>query len=103
MRPLLVALAACVFAAAPGTLLAQQTAPPHASQQPIVHPIPPVRPPRPVPPNTFNRRGNLRYPVGVGVYPNFIVNADPAPKYKPTPRPKNAEDVFETHSTNDAK
>jgi hypothetical protein len=100
MRPLLVALAACLFAAAPAASLAQQTPP---QQQPVMHPIPPVRPPRPVPTHAFNRRGNLRYPVGVGVYPTVLVNADTAPKHKPTPRPKNAEDVFETHSTNDAK
>jgi hypothetical protein len=100
VRPLLVAFAACVFAAAPAASLAQLPVPP---QQPIVHPIPPVHP-RPVPPHSFNHRGN-QFGYAVGVYPNVIVNATPAlaPKHKPTPRPEYAQDVFETHSTDDAK
>jgi hypothetical protein len=103
VRPLLVAFAACVFAAAPAALLAQQLVPPHAPQQPIVHPIPPVRP-RPVPTHSFNHHGN-QFGYSVGVYPTVIVNATPAPasKHKATPRPQFAEDVFETHSTDDAK
>jgi hypothetical protein len=98
VRPLLVAFAACVFAAAPAALLAQQPVPPQAPHQPIVHPIPPVHPN-----HSFNHRGN-QFGYSVGVYPTVIVNTTPAPapKHK-TPRPQFAQDVFETHSTDDAK
>jgi hypothetical protein len=100
VRPLLVAFAACVFAAAPAALLAQQPMPP---QQPVVRPIPPVHP-QPVPANSFNHRRN-QFGYSVGVYPTVYFNAMPAqaPKHKPTPRPQFAQDVFETHSTDDAK
>jgi hypothetical protein len=104
VRPLLVAFAACVFAAAPAALLAQQPAQaPLPPQRPFVRPIPPVRP-RPVPTRPSHHRANqTQYPIGV--YPMVIVNPTPtpAPNRKATPRPKNAQDVFETHSSDDAK
>jgi hypothetical protein len=113
VRPLGVALAACVLFATPAPLLAQQPAAlPIGAQPPVVQPLPPARPhpPRPAPTRPNNRhRPTTPYPV---IIDSSVVNRflgppayyAPAPVHKATPRPKvapNGQDVFETHSTED--
>ena len=93
MRPLPVALAACALFAAPVTLSAQS---------------PPVTRPHPIPPGAMHRpnrnQNGAMYPV---VIDGSVLNrylTTPAPKHTHPPHHmNNGQDVFETHSTNDAK
>jgi hypothetical protein len=106
MRPLRVAFAACVLFAAPAALLAQPAQQPAPSQHPVVQPIPGIRPrPTPARPRPNNRhRQSTAYPIVIdsSVVNRFLPPPTPAPQRKPTPRPpKNGQDVFETHSTED--
>ena len=108
MRAFRVALAAGLLFAAPAGLLAQTT-----QQPPIVNPIPrPVRPPHPVRPQPVPSRqpyNRLRttYPVlidGSSFVNGYIARpTPPAPRHTAKARPQNGQDVFETHSTDDAK
>jgi hypothetical protein len=103
VRPLYAALAACVLFGAPVALLAQ-----NAPQPPNVRPIPPVK--RPAPKYTggyrSNQHGTTGYPIVIdgSVMNRFLATPTPAPKRTPAARPQNnGQDVFETHSTDDAK
>jgi hypothetical protein len=101
VRPLRVAFAAGALFVAPVALLAQ-------SSTPNVRPIPPVRHPHPIPTGAHrpNHRPNNQYPVVIdgSVMDRYLASPTPAPKHTPTPRPNNhGQDVFETHSTDDAK
>jgi hypothetical protein len=107
VHPLRIALAACVLFVAPAALLAQPV-PPQPPQPPNVRPIPPVRPvrPRPIPTGAHRpnpNRSSAAYPVFVdgSVMNRYLATPAPKPTRKPTPRPKNGQDVFETHSTDD--
>ena len=107
MLALRAALAACVFSAAPTALLAQSVPP----QPPNVQPTPPVKRPHPVPTGAFSHRPNQHgpnsrsYPVVIdgSLINRYLATPTPAPKRTPAPRPGNGQDVFETHSTDDAK
>ena len=110
MLPLRVAIAVCVIFAAPSALLAQTTQS-TTQQAPHVRPIPPAKRPHPGPTGASRyrpshpRRSNA-YPVVIdgSFFNRYLATPTPAPKRKPTPRPKNnGQDVFETHSTDDAK
>lgn len=119
MRRFRVALAVCALVAAPAALLAQQTqqqqTPQH--QPPNVRTIPPVtRPghPRPGASGAYAQHNHGRsanpyansYPIVInGAAMNRLL-ATPSPKPKRTPaahRLPNGEQVFETHSTDDAR
>jgi len=116
--PLRAALALVVLAGPPAVILAQ------APQQvplppPSAHRSPPYKRPHAVPTGSHMRRPNPNHATGYGtgsgnnqyqvlidssVVNRYLATPTPAPKHKPTPRPKsNGEDVFETHSSDDAK
>ena len=104
MRPLRIAFAACMLCAAPSVLLAQ-SAPP---QRPSVRPIPPNHRPHPMPTGAHrpNQHRPNQYPVLIdsSVMNRYLATPAPGPKRTATPRPNNhGQDVFETHSTDDAK
>ncbi len=92
-------LAGALLAVAAGIVLSAQSPAPQARRP---YP-PPYAPPR-VPPHPHNGAHAL-YPSviifggGYGVTPV----ATATPKHRATPRPANAPEVFETHSTTDAQ
>jgi hypothetical protein len=113
MRGLRIALGACLLFTAPA-LIAQA-----AVSRPNVRTIPPFRrvvpgpparpvhPSRPIQPNRPIRSFGVGYPVYVdGYFGNQYVDAPVtpvAPVHREQPKPsKNGEDVFASHSTNDA-
>ncbi|GEM_PF-3427396 len=113
MHPLPAALAACALFAAPVALSAQQF-----TQQPLppnVRTIPPVKRPHPVPTGAMHRpmpnrpngnRNGTMYPVVIdgSVVNRYLATPTPAPKHTPAAHhTNNGQDVFETHSTDDAK
>jgi hypothetical protein len=106
VRPLSAALAACALFAAPVALSAQpftqQPLPPSARTVPLVkrpHPMPTGAMRRP----NRNRNGAM-YPVVIDGSALNRYLATPAPKHTQIPHhTNNGQDVFETHSTNDAK
>ena len=118
MRRLCVALAACTLVAAPVGLLAQQVAPPIAKPAPPGQPGMPARPPghggtpgkpgHPQPrPSGYNpnRYNNYTPYVYIDAAP-YLATPTPKPKPKQTPaahHTNNGQEVFSTHSTNDAK
>jgi hypothetical protein len=104
VRALRIAFAACMLCAAPSALLAQSTPP----QPPNVRPIPPVRRPHPMPTGAHqpNQHRSNQYPVVIdsSVMNRYLATPTPGPKRTATPRPNyHGQDVFETHSTDDAK
>ncbi len=125
MRLLRAALALCALASVPAVLSAQtvpQQQAPHAAVPPARRSLPYKRPvpaptaanrhhQRPTNPNRANgygvsSTGNGQYQVLIdsSVVNRYLATPTPAPKHQPTPRPKsNGEDVFETHSSDDAK
>jgi hypothetical protein len=115
MRRLRVALAVCALAAAPAALPAQQTTTQQQPPAPKVNPSKPTTPahPHPAPSGaySYHNHGSHGNPYANG-YPLLIdgsvinrVLATPSPKPKHTPaaRTSNGEQVFETHSTDDAR
>jgi hypothetical protein len=110
VRPLAGALAACALFAAPVTLSAQAM-----TQQPLppnTRPVPPVTRPHPMPsggmhhPNRNRNRNGISYPILVdgSLLNRYVAAPTPAPKHTQTPRhTANGEDIFETHSSDDAK
>ena len=113
MRLLRAAIALCVLSSVPAVILAQAVTQ-QPLPQPAAHHSPAYKRPHPAPTSAYMRRpypnhgtgnGN-RYPVLIdsSVVDRYLATPTPAPKRKPTPRPKsNGEDVFETHSSDDAK
>jgi hypothetical protein len=104
VRPLRVALAACVLFAAPAPLLAQST----GQQPPNVRPIPPVRRPHPMPTGGFRPNGQRanRFPIVIdgSLMDQYLTTQGSVPPRKAKPRANyHGQDVFETHSTDDAK
>jgi len=114
MRALPAALVACALAALPAALTAQPRPanpivnPPAPPANPA-HPITKPRPPHPRPSGGYRPNGyNNAYPY----YPNVNVDASqylatPNPHHTPSnttkpPKPANGQEVFSTHSTNDA-
>jgi hypothetical protein len=107
VRPLRIAFAACMLCAAPSALLAQSAPqlPPH------VRPIPPNHRPHPIPTGGHAHRPNQRrpynqYPVVIdsSLMDRYLPGPTPAAKRTPAPRVNSdGQDVFETHSTDDAR
>jgi hypothetical protein len=110
VRPLAAALAACALFAAPVALSAQSM-----TQQPVppnMRTVPPVTRPHTMPTGGTMRRpitrrqNGISYPVVIdGSYLNrYVVAPAPSPKHTQTPRhTASGEDIFETHSSDDAK
>ena len=99
MHPARIAFAACGLFAAPVALLAQST-------PPNVRPIPVVTGPHPFPSGGHSQHRSNRYPIVIdgSVLNRYLATPTPAPKHTPAHHQKsNGEDVFETHSTDDAK
>ena len=111
-RPLPAALAACALFAAPAALSAQafnqQPLPPNVRTIPPVkrpHPVPTGATHHPMPPHHANRNATT-YPVVIdGSFINRnLATPTPAPKRTQAPHhTNNGQDVFETHSSDDAK
>jgi hypothetical protein len=109
VRPLPAALAACALLAAPLALSAQTF-----TQKPLppnVRTVPPVKRPHPMPTGAMhhypngNRNGNS-YPVVIdgSVLNRYLATSTPKPKHTPAMHhTSDGQDVFETHSTDDAK
>jgi hypothetical protein len=116
VRPVPAALAACALFVAPVALSAQpfnqQPLPPNART------VPPVKRPHPMPiatggmhhPNSPHHSNGNRYgtsyPIVIdgSVLNRYLATPTPAPKHTPaTHHTNNGQDVFETHSTDDAK
>jgi hypothetical protein len=91
--------------AAPSALLAQSSPP----QPPNVRPIPPHVLPHPMPtgahrPNNQRRFNQYGVLIDGSVIDRYLATPTPAPKHTHAARPKsNGQDVFETHSSDDAK
>jgi hypothetical protein len=114
VRPLAPALAALALFAAPVALSAQPF-----TQQPLPpphgHPVPPVKPHpfptggshRPMPPYHGNgNRNGTTYPIVIdgSIVNRYLATPTPAPKHtQAAHHTNNGQDVFETHSTDDAK
>jgi hypothetical protein len=113
VRLLPAALAACALFAAPVVLSAQPF-----TQQPLppnVRPLPPDKRPHPMPtggtyhPMPHHPNGNRNgttYPVVIdgSVLNRYLATPTPVPKHTQAPHhTNNGQDVFETHSTDDAK
>ena len=104
MRGLRIALGACLLFTAPA--LVAQPLPPQA---PNVRTIPPYKRPHPVAtarnPHRPTHRSNAAYPVVIdgSLVNRYLATPTPAPKHTPAPHSRNGQDVFETHSTDDAK
>ncbi len=106
MRPLGAVLAACALFAAPAALSAQPV-----NQQPLppnTRTIPPVRRPHPMPTShhRYGNRNGTSYPVVIdgSIVDRYLVTPAPAPKRTPAAHHAgNGQDVFETHSSDDAK
>jgi hypothetical protein len=95
-----------MLCAAPSALLAQSA----PQQPPSVRPTPSIHRPHPMPTGvhrTSQRRPNSnRFPVVIdsSVMDRYLTPALPLPpKGTQPPHVKNGQDVFETHSTDDAK
>jgi hypothetical protein len=104
MHGLRVALGACLLFTAPALAVAQPLAPGPTNVRtipPFKRAIPPT-PPRF--PHRANRPFNVTYPVFIdGNYGDFGNRYLVTPVRREQPKPsKNGEDVFETHSSNDA-
>jgi hypothetical protein len=104
VRPLPAVLAACALFAAPVALSAQAF-----NQQPLppnTRTAPPVKRPHPMPTGAMHRRNGTSYPVVIdgSVLNRYLATPTPAPKHTPAAHhTNNGQDVFETHSTDDAK
>jgi hypothetical protein len=111
VRPLPAALAACALFAAPLALSAQTF-----TQRPLppnVRTVPPVKRAHPMPTGgtrmQHGQNGNrnaVSYPVVIdgSVLNRYLATPTPAPKHTPAAHhTNNGQDVFETHSTDDAK
>jgi hypothetical protein len=102
-----IALAACVLFATPA--IVAQPIPPQGPASPHVRTIPPFKrphpPARPRAPHRPVHRQNPVYPVVIdgSLVDRYLATPTPAPKRTAPPRSKNGQDVFETHSTGDAK
>jgi hypothetical protein len=100
------ALAACVLFSAPA--LVAEPIPPQAPASPHVRTIPPFKRPHPVTrpraPHRPAHRQNV-YPVVIDgtLVDRYLATPAPASRRTAPPPSKNGQDVFETHSTDDAK
>jgi hypothetical protein len=106
MRPLRIALAACMLFATPA--LVTEPLSPQPPQPPNVRTIPPFKRPHPAATGRNPHRPHRPNVSPVVVIDGSFVDrylATPGPKSKrtPVPRANNGQDVFETHSTDDAK
>jgi len=96
---------------AAGAAFALFLAPAALPAQPGAPTIPQVKRPHPAPGGAFRHRPHrphrhrtTAYPVIIdgSAFVRYLATPTPVPKHKPTPRPTNGQDVFETHSTSDA-
>jgi hypothetical protein len=105
MRALRAAFVACALLAAPAALFAQSV----PAQHPASHPPKPNPNPHPRPSGGAGHRPSPNYSPTVYVDGTSVLNhyysatPIPAPKHKATPHPSNGQEVFSTHSTDDAK